>query len=191
MKELRITGAVLALDLGTHCGFALRKESRVVKSGENTFDKKKDDDDGERLFRYLQWLRYEVRSNNVKLITYEEVNFVSSQLQHRLWCGWMTSTLLVAKIEKVAVRGFATNVVKLAASGHGAAGKPRMMAAAKSHFGLGVLPEENEADALCVLYTTERWNEGSLVIPEKKKKPRKSKAKKGKTLKQGDLLSAI
>jgi len=140
----------------------------------------KGDTEGKRLWRFIMWLRSEVKQRNVGFLTYEDVRFQSTQAQTRLWSGWLTCVLLVGEFEKIPVKGFATNTVKLTASG-----KKRMQYAAKSLFNTKILPEENEADALCTLYTAELWADGKLLVDVPKKSRRQTSKKKDP---QGVLL---
>lgn len=175
-----IKGAVLALDLGTYCGWAVRREDNSIDSGEQTFTREANESEGKRIYRFFNWLRRKVREERVGFIAYENVLFQSTQAQTRLWSGWMTCVLLVAEFERTGCKGFGTNVVKLTASNYGAAGKQRMVAAANRLYDLNLNREhdENEADAFCTLYTAEQWIVGRLKEPEKKRKRRPSKRKK-------------
>lgn len=163
------SGAVLALDLGTYLGWAMRLPDGTLKSGETAFTKQTHDREGTRLWRFMQWLLGEIRNKGVDWVFFENVEFQSTQKQTRLWSGWLTCVLLAAEFEKIGVRGFGVSTIKLTASGQGNAGKARMQAASKSLFGLDRLPRENEADALCTLFTGELWLKGKLALSEKQK----------------------
>lgn len=174
-----IEGAVLALDLGTYCGWAIRRIDKSIDFGEQAFPRKPGEAEGLRLYRFFNFLRRKVRDEQVGFISFEDVLFQSTQAQTRLWSGWMTSVLLVSQIEKIGCKGFATNVVKLTASNYGNAGKKRMTAAARSLYDVKLYDgDDNVADALCTLYTAEQWIIGRLKIPEKKPKRRPSKKTK-------------
>ena len=186
METQNTDGAVLALDLGTYCGWARRDVDGSVQYGEQPFKKQAYDSEGKRIWRFMQWLRLQISTNNVQFLAFEDVQFQSTQAQTRLWSGWLTVTLLTAEYARIPCKGFPVGTVKLTASGNGHAGKKRMQYAAMSIYNLDTLPGEDEADALCVLRTAELWRSGKLVMAEKKKKPRKSKKKPPAT--QGQLL---
>lgn len=175
-----IEGALLALDLGTYCGWAVRRTDNSIVSGEQSFPRQANESEGKRLYRFFNWMRRKVREEQVGFIAYENVQFQSTQAQTRLWSGWLTCVLLVSEFERAGCKGFGTGVVKLTASNYGHAGKQRMVEAANRLYDLNLNHEfnENEADALCTLYTAEQWIVGRLREPEKKSKSRPSKKKK-------------
>lgn len=187
LASRNVEGAVLALDLGTYCGWAVRRIDQSIDYGEQPFQRKSGEPEGKRLYRFMQWLRLKVKQEQVGLIAFEDVLFQSSQAQTRLWSGWLTCTLLAAEYANIGAKGFPTNVVKQTASGHGGAGKPRMMASAKSLYAIERMIDDNEADALCTLHTCEMWLAGRLHLPSKRSKgaPKKRKAKQ----KQDELFS--
>lgn len=146
-------------------------------SGEVQFGRKPDEREGVRLHRFYNWLRGMVRAHKAAWIVFEDVKFQSTQAQTRLWSGWLAMALLVAEQERVQIRGFGTNVVKMVASGKGNAGKERMRHTARDRWQLDYLPTDNEADALCCLYTFTQWANGKFAPVEKDKTRARAKRK--------------
>lgn len=153
---------VLALDLATSTGWALRDSSGQVTSGVQTFDLRRGESAGMRFLRFRAWLREIMALAGGKgVIAFE-------QAHHR--GGHATSLavgLVTVVLEEAAAQGWETTSVHTAtlkkhATGKGNASKGEMIGAAVRRWHR-VRPfrlqftttseccDEDEADALCVL----------------------------------------
>ena len=148
---------VLALDLATSTGWALRDSSGQVTSGVQTFDLRRGESAGMRFLRFRAWLREIMALAGGKgVIAFE-------QAHHR--GGHATSLavgLVTVVLEEAAAQGWETTSVHTAtlkkhATGNGRASKEDMIRAAVKAFGLTKIedgvgsPCSDEADAICVL----------------------------------------
>lgn len=145
---------VLALDLGTACGVALRTAGGVASS---TVDLKQRTRDtrGDRLARFWRFLWDVQRSTPLALVAYEDVAHMGpGQLMaahaHAQFEGVL---MLFAARAGVEIKNVHTGTLKKAITGKGAwpkgEGKARMLAAVQA---LGYTPDtQDEADAIAVL----------------------------------------
>ena len=153
---------VLALDLATSTGWALRDTSGQVTSGVQTFDLRRGESAGMRFLRFRAWLREIMAlAGGNGVVAFE-------QAHHR--GGHATSLavgLVTVVLEEAAAQGWETTSVHTAtlkkhATGKGNASKGEMIGAAVRRWH-SVRPfrlqftttseccDEDEADALCVL----------------------------------------
>lgn len=145
---------VLALDLATRCGFALRS-SRSVLSGTEDFAERRNETRGDRLWRFQQWIAEFQRADPLSMVAYEKVQ--GHMRGHAQTCYAQFEGVLLAWCAKrqIPVRPVNPKTLKRAITGSGNADKSQMVAAIRAH---GFAPaDDNEADALAVLlYATNR-----------------------------------
>ncbi len=140
-----MTGAVLALDLGTKLGWAIRHADQRIESGARDFSPERHEGDGLRFLRFRAWLhdtkqRLETAGEQLGFIRYERVDFVPA------YAGANAAHIYGGPYE-----GVSPSTVKKAIAGHGHAKKPEVMEAIRK---LGFNPATaDEADALAVLMT--------------------------------------
>lgn len=162
---------VLALDLATSTGWALRDSSGQVTSGVQTFDLRRGESAGMRFLRFRAWLREIMAlaySRDLGRAAREKGVVAFEQAHHR--GGHATSLavgLVTVVLEESASQGWETTSVHTAtlkkhATGRGNASKGEMIGAAVRRWH-SVRPfrlqftatseccDEDEADALCVL----------------------------------------
>ena len=154
-----MTGAVLALDLGTKLGWAIRHADQRIESGARDFSPERHEGDGLRFLRFRAWLhdtkqRLEAAGERLELIRYERVDFVpayaGANAAHIYGGNWATVTMW-AEHHGIPYEGVSPSTVKKAIAGHGHAKKPAIMAAVRA---MGFNPATaDEADALAVLHT--------------------------------------
>ena len=152
-----MNGAVLALDLGTKLGFAIRHGNGRIESGARDFSPEPHEGDGLRFLRFRAWLhdtkrRLEAAGETLALIRYERVDFMQygAHAAHIYGGNWATVTMW-AEHHGIPYRGVATGTIKRAIAGSGRAKKPAVIAAIRA---MGFRPEStDEADALAVLFT--------------------------------------
>lgn len=153
-----MTGAVLALDLGTKLGWAIRHADARIESGARDFSPERHEGDGLRFLRFRAWLhdtkrRLEAAGEQIGLIRYERVDFIRPGQVYaaHVWGGnWATVTTW-AEHHGIACEGVPVGTIKRAVTGKGNAKKPAIMAAIRA---MGFDPRTtDEADALAVLHT--------------------------------------
>ena len=141
---------ILALDLGTHLGWA----HSCGLSGTWDLSVKRDESSGMRLIRLRAKLREIFEGEGIDLLFFEAVRFagpkmggslvVMGELQGviKLWC----------EAKKIPYKGFSSTEIKKFATGKGNSGKPIMKKAALKKWGQKVLPmDDNEIDAKWIL----------------------------------------
>lgn len=146
---------VLALDPGTHCGWALADGRRLLEYGQESFDVRRGSSPGMRWIEFRRWLSEWFRTGREyapNLIAYE-------QAHHRGGAATQVAYGFTTRIEEFAASQGAeyvavhTATLKKFMTGHGRADKAAMERAALKRWALD--PElpitEHEADALCVL----------------------------------------
>lgn len=179
-----MTLGILALDLATSTGWALRDRNGVVTSGVQTFDLRRGESAGMRFLRCQRWL-HEVladpmatsmslglKSNTihrdgclVDVVAFERAHHRGGSATE-VGVGLMTSMMSVAAAFKVETMPVHTATLKKFATGKGNAGKDDMVKAAVRFWGDKHLagrrePGDDEADALCVL----AWAIDELEVP--------------------------
>lgn len=151
--------AVLALDLGTHAGWALRWADGRIESGAMNFSPAGSDHEGLRFLRFRAWLhdtkrRVELAGEAIVEIVYEAVDFVMAGQAYsaHVWGAlWGTVTAWAAH-HGIPCRGISPGTIKHATTGSGRAKKPEMVAAIRKR-GFNPLTHD-EADAIAILLMT-------------------------------------
>jgi hypothetical protein len=144
-------GAILALDLGTTTGWALRAPDGLITSGTVSFRPSRYDGGGMRYLRFTNWLtELDQLSGPIAAIWYEEVRRHAGTDASHIYGGLMATLTAWAELRGVPYQGVPVGTVKRHATGQGNAGKPAMIAAARAR---GFNPsDDNEADALAILH---------------------------------------
>ena len=159
--------AILALDLGTRTGYAIRENGRV-ESGVQVFDVKRGESPGMRYIRFNRWLDDVCRAGldavfgrdglAVGLIVYE-------QTHHRGGAATEVAAGFATRAQEFCARhglehaAVHSATLKKFATGRGNAKKPEMIAAARQRFGYPVA-DDNEDDALWLLAYAE-----AVILP--------------------------
>lgn len=148
---------VLALDLGTKTGWALYNDG-VVFSGTWTLATPKEikqmrADELDRCcdLRFKRLTEYLQKHLPVDYIYFEDVQFLTTQLQAQLWAGLRTAVVLL--YPQMKIKAVPVGTLKKFATGNGAAKKEQMAAFLQSKTGLS--PDgrdDNEIDALHLLW---------------------------------------
>jgi len=138
--------SILAIDLGTKCGWALLSQGKIVSG---TFDMTpvRGERDGVRFLKFRR--EFLGTFNGVREVYFEEVHrHLGTQAAHiygGLWailCEWCEQ-------HTIPMKGLAVGTIKKHVTGKGTAKKGAMIAAMKAR---GFEPEDdNEADALAIL----------------------------------------
>jgi len=142
--------AVLALDLGTTTGWALRGRDGGIASGTMTFRPGRFEGGGMRFLRFRAWLT-EVAdlSGGLARIAFEEVRrHVSTDSSH-VYAGFLATLTAWCEQAGIAYEGVPVGTIKRFATGRGNADKAAMVAAMRAR---GFAPtDDNEADAIALL----------------------------------------
>jgi hypothetical protein len=143
-------GALLALDLGTTTGWALRGHDGLIASGTVSFRPSRYDGGGMRYLRFTNWLsELDQLSGPIAAIWFEEVRrHVGTDAAH-VYGGLMATLTAWAELRGVPYQGVPVGTWKRSVCGKGNIGKPAVIAAMRAR---GFNPtDDNEADALAIL----------------------------------------
>lgn len=140
---------ILALDVATHCGWAIEGLSGVWD-----LSIKKDESSSYRLIRFRAKLKEICELENINLITFERTSG-----QHKNSLIVQSEIHGVLKVfcsdNKIEHRAFSASEIKKHATGKGNAGKPAMIQAAQEKLGYQG-KDDNEADALWIYDLTKK-----------------------------------
>ena len=141
---------VLALDLGTTTGWALRGHDGCITSGTMTFKPTRFEGGGMRYLRFRGWLA-EIAglSGGIARIAFEEVQRHAGTGAAHAYGGFLATLTAWCEQEAIPYQGVPVGTIKRYATGKGNAGKDAVVAAVRSR---GFLPaDDNEADAIALL----------------------------------------
>jgi len=142
--------AVLALDLGTTTGWALRGQDGCITSGTISFKPTRFEGGGMRFLRFRGWLA-EIAglSGGVARIVFEEVRAHAGTDAAHIYGGFLAHLSAWCEERDVAYQGVPVGTIKRFATGKGNANKAAMIAAVEAR---GFRPaDDNEADAIALL----------------------------------------
>ena len=141
---------VLALDLGTTTGWALRGHDGLITSGTVCFRPRRFDGGGMRYLRFTNWLTEVDRmSGPISAIWFEEVRRHAGTDAAHVYGGLMATLTAWAELRGVPYEGVPVGTIKRHATGKGNAPKQAMIEAARAR---GFDPaDDNEADAIALL----------------------------------------
>ncbi|HRM73509.1 MAG TPA: hypothetical protein PLI13_02195 [Paracoccus sp. (in: a-proteobacteria)] len=141
---------ILALDLGTTTGWALRSHEGLIISGTASFRPGRYDGGGMRYLRFTNWLTELDRlSGPIAAIWFEEVRRHAGTDAAHIYGGLMASLTSWGELRGVPYEGVPVGTIKRHATGKGNAPKQAMIDAARAK---GFSPEDdNEADAIAIL----------------------------------------
>lgn len=139
---------VLAIDLGTTTGWALRTSGATISDSMNLSGGRYEGG-GMRFLRFRSWLT-EVHSRTpLKLVVYEEVRAHKGTAAAHIYGGLQAVLTSFLEEHGVPYEGIPVGTIKKFIAGSGNAGKPAVMAAVRD---LGFSPkDDNEADAIALL----------------------------------------
>ena len=142
---------ILALDLGTTTGWAIRDFDGLITSGTASFKPGRYDGGGMRYLRFTNWLTELDRlSGPIATIWFEEVRRHAGTDAAHVYGGLMASLTSWGELRGIPYAGVPVGTIKHHATGKGNAPKQAMIAAARAH---GFSPaDDNEADAIAILH---------------------------------------
>lgn len=141
---------VLALDLGTNCGFALLHPTGLTVSGTRPLaTKKRMESHGMRYVRFREQLDTMVKNNGVKVIYFEEVRRHMGVDAAHMYGGYLAILEAWCTEHGVEYQSVPVGEIKKFWTGRGNASKDEMIAEARRR---GYDPvDDNEADAIAIL----------------------------------------
>ncbi|MCG6560599.1 hypothetical protein MB818_20515 [Ruegeria sp. 1NDH52C] len=145
------TRTILALDLGTTTGWALRGYDGLITTGTASFKPGRYYGGGMRYLRFTNWLTELDRlSGPIAAIWFEEVRRHAGTDASHIYGGLMASLTSWGELRGIPYEGVPVGTIKRHATGHGNANKQAMIAAARAR---GYSPaDDNEADAIAILH---------------------------------------
>jgi len=144
------TPSVLALDIGTQTGWAVRDRSGVVISGSESFKPQRFEGGGMRYLRFKRWLT-EIKQccDGMDAVYFEEVRRHAGVDAAHAYGGFMAHLTAWCEHHQIPYQGIPVGTIKKHATGKGNASKEQMIAAIKAR---GFEPvDDNHADALALL----------------------------------------
>ena len=146
-----MTTTILALDLGTTTGWALRGSDGNVTSGSESFRPQRFEGGGMRFLRFKRWLtELKAVADGIDALHFEEVRrHVSTDAAHA-YGGFLATLTAWCEHHQLPYQGVPVGTIKKHATGKGNASKDEVIAAmsARGH----TLGDDNEADALALLH---------------------------------------
>ena len=140
---------ILALDLGTATGWAIRRLDGGMAHGTERFPDRKRAHPGQRWADYRAWLSRTLVSQQIHVIAYEDVKRHLGTDAAHAYGAFLAMTQMVAAQHNVELLPVGVGTIKKAWTGRGNADKAAMIAEAKRR---GFRPDtDNAADALAIL----------------------------------------
>ncbi|KCB52753.1 hypothetical protein L537_3377 [Bordetella hinzii 1277] len=149
--EAGVNVNILALDLGTKTGFALRRSDGRVAHGTEVFTPRASWTPGQKWQRFRVWLSRTIVDFHISTVAFEDVKAhgKGAVLAAHAYGGFRAMMEMVADQHNVRLVPVGVGVVKKHWTGKGNADKAAMLAQARAR---GFRPEtDNDADALAIL----------------------------------------
>lgn len=146
-----MTTTILALDLGTTTGWAMRPRDQQIAHGFLSLRPQRFEGGGMRYLRFKRWLT-EVKQSTDMLgaVFFEEVRRHAGVDAAHAYGGFMAHLTAWCEHHQIPYQGVPVGTIKRHATGKGNAGKQDVIAAVRSR---GYQPaDDNEADALALLH---------------------------------------
>lgn len=142
---------VLALDLGTYCGWAIATKDGAVTYGTEHFMQRNKWHPGVRWSNYRAWLSDLIRDKQITAVYFEDVKRHAGTLAAHAYGGYLAMTEMVCQQHNVPMVGIGVGQAKKKWTGRGNAKKPEMIAAAQRRGFKVASDEDDTADALALL----------------------------------------
>ena len=158
-----MTTTLLALDLGTTTGWALRGSDGHITSGSESFRPQRFEGGGMRFLRFKRWLT-EIKQScgGIDALHFEEVRRHAGVDAAHAYGGFLATLTAWCEHHQIPYQGVPVGTIKKHATGKGNANKDEMIASARAH---GFLPaDDNEADALALLHWAIAQHDLSLEV---------------------------
>jgi len=142
---------ILALDLGSHTGWAIRQSDGTITSDTEHFTPQRFEGGGMRFLRFKRWLHeLQASCRRIDAVFFEEVRRHAGVDAAHVYGGFMSHLTAWCEQHGTPYQGVPVGTIKKHATGKGNANKDEMVNAARQR---GHNPcDDNEADALALLY---------------------------------------
>jgi len=143
---------ILALDLGTKTGYALRRRDATLLHGTEDFTPRESWAPGQKWLRFRSWLSATITEHNITQIAFEDVkrHGPGQVLAAHAYGGFRAMLEMVADSHRVRLVPVGVGTIKKHWTGKGNADKAAMEAQARAR---GFRPDtDNDADALAILH---------------------------------------
>ena len=148
-SDFQAWSAILALDLGTNTGWALRSGVGPITSGTVSFRPSRYDGGGMRYLRFRGWLDRLKSDVEFNAVYFEEVRRHAGTDAAHVYGGLLATLTAWCEQYSIAYQGVPVGTIKRFTTGKGNADKGAMLAAMRAR---GFSPtDDNEADALAIL----------------------------------------
>jgi len=144
------TANILALDLGTHCGWAVALRDGTMDYGTGSFHRLTG---GAKWAEFRAWLSSMIKRHYIAAVYFEDVKAhgPGQVIAAHVYGGFLAMAQMVCHQHNVRMIGVGVSTVKKAWTGKGNAKKPEMIATAKAKgFRVGE-QDDDTADALAIL----------------------------------------
>lgn len=145
----------LALDLGAHMGWCIRKKKDEFESGVLDMTKKKDESKYAKLNKIRKFLSDIHEEYTISKIYYERVDFGMHTYATQAHGAYKGVVHQFAESNDIDIEGFAVPSIKKSLTGRGNASKQGMIYYAEKYVGKEIT-DDNEADAIGVMHTGRR-----------------------------------
>ena len=141
---------ILALDLGSTTGWAVRTASSQIQSGTQDFRPRRFEGGGMRYLRFTDWLvETAMLSGGINRLVYEEVHRHAGTDASHVYGGFLGTLTAWCEEHEVPYQGVPVGTIKRHIAGKGNADKQAVIAAVRER---GFSPaDDNEADAIAIL----------------------------------------
>jgi hypothetical protein len=152
-------GCLLALDLGSTTGYAIRPTSRPIVSGTMSFRPNRFEGGGMVFLRFSHWLsELNETAGPIDHVVYEEVRAHRGTIAAHVYGGFLAHLTAWAEFRDVPYQGAPVGTVKKFIAGKGNADKQAVIDAVRAR---GFNPsDDNEADAIAILLWATETNGG-------------------------------
>jgi Holliday junction resolvasome RuvABC endonuclease subunit len=140
---------ILAIDLGTQCGWALGKRGGAVTGGSVNFAPAKHGSHGQRWLAFRQFLTDTARGAEVHAVYFEDVKQHSGTLAAHAYGGFLAMLQAWCAANRIPMYPVGVGAIKKHWTGKGNASKEVMIESAKARGHRPV--DDNHADALAIL----------------------------------------
>lgn len=166
---------ILALDLGTKTGFALRRRDGRMAHGTEEFTPRASWGPGQKWLRFRSWLSATITEHSITQIAFEDVkrHGPGQVLAAHAYGGFRAMLEMVADQHRVALVPFGVGQIKKHWTGSGVAKKDDMLMQAKARGFAAV--DDNNADALAILHLAIAKEKREWAAPPARPKTRRTR----------------
>jgi len=141
-----------AFDIARQVGFAFRVPDRKLISGSKLFNYLPGQPVNQLFCKWQLWIDPTIKSFELDYVTYELIDFPMSSDWARIYIGMVSIMQAAAYKHGAKTKGYVVKDVKKAATGNFKADKLEMIRTAKAQFPDQNIVDDNQADALWVMY---------------------------------------